>query len=113
MGRNTLGALEQSVMIVVLALGEGAYGVAIRNELSRRTQRIHSFGAVYTTLDRLSGKGLLTSRLGEPTPERGGQAKRFFKLTGEGQEMLTRAMQSQHALGQGLNLGDTIQPAEG
>ena len=109
MGRNTLGALEQSVLIVVLALGDGAYGVAIRNELSRRTQRTHSFGAVYTTLDRLSVKGLLTSRLGEATPERGGQPKRFFKLTDEGHETLARALQTQQALG--LGLSEAIQPA--
>jgi DNA-binding PadR family transcriptional regulator len=104
MGRNTLGALEQSVMIVVLALGDGAYGVAIRDELSRRTARDHSIGAVYTTLDRLTDKGLLNSRLGEATAERGGRAKRFFSLTQDGQNALKATMEARLHLENGLSL---------
>jgi len=102
MGRNTLGMLEQSVMLVILALGGHAYGVSIRDELSRRTQRDHSFGAVYTTLDRLEAKGLLNSRLGEPTAERGGKAKRYYDLTDEGRTALERAMEARLELERGL-----------
>lgn len=102
MGRNTLGTLEQSVMMVILALGDAAYGVPIRDELSRRTQRDHSFGAVYTTLDRLEAKGLISSRLGEPTAERGGKAKRYFDLTEEGRRSLQRAAAARFQLERGL-----------
>lgn len=102
MGRNTLGMLEQSVMMVILALGDAAYGVPIRDELSRRTRRDHSFGAVYTTLDRLEAKGLIVSRLGEPTAERGGKAKRYFDLTDEGRQALERAAQARLQLERGL-----------
>ncbi|MDG3444345.1 PadR family transcriptional regulator [Nitrospirillum amazonense] len=104
MGRNTLGTLEQAVMMVILALGDGAYGVAIRDELSRRTRREHTLGAVYTTLDRLSAKELLESYLGEPTPTRGGRAKRYFKLTGEGRQALDHAVNTRHELEFGLDL---------
>ncbi|MBB6254770.1 PadR family transcriptional regulator [Nitrospirillum iridis] len=104
MGRHTLGALEQAVMMVILALGDGAYGVAIRDELSRRTQRDHSFGAVYTTLDRLTAKELLVTHLGEPTQKRGGRAKRYFTLTGEGRKALDHAVNARHELESGLGL---------
>jgi PadR family transcriptional regulator PadR len=104
MGRHTLGALEQSVMMVVLALGDDAYGVAIRNELSSRTKKDHSIGAVYTTLDRLAAKELVHSRLGEPTAERGGRAKRFFELTNEGRGALERSIEANLDLQRGLGL---------
>jgi len=102
MGSKTLGALEQSVMMVILALGEGAYGVAIRDELSRRTQRDHSFGAIYTTLDRLDAKGMVFSHLGEPTAERGGKAKRFYTLSEDGRQALAQATEARLQLERGL-----------
>lgn len=104
MGRNTLGMLEQAVMMVILGLGDGAYGVPIREELSRRTQRDHSFGAVYTTLDRLEAKGLVNSRWGEPTAERGGKAKRYFEVTNEGRAALQRAVEARLELERGLGM---------
>jgi len=112
MGRNTLGALEQSIMMVILALQDGAYGVAIRDELSRRTRRDHSFGAVYTTLDRLESKGLIGSRLGEATAQRGGRAKRYFTLTPEGQTALKLAIEVQDHLGDGIGIGETRRTGE-
>ena len=108
MGRNSLGALEEAVMLVVLALGENAYGVAIRDELSKRTRRDHSFGAVYTTLDRLADKEFVISWLGSPSPERGGRAKRFFKLTDSGQKMLDETLKAHRDLAQGLAAGQIL-----
>ena len=105
MGRNTLGALEQAVMMVILALGDQAYGVAIRDELSRRTKKDHSLGAVYTTLDRLAAKELILSRLGEPTAQRGGRAKRFFELTQSGRDALEQSIGARADLERGLGLG--------
>lgn len=108
MGRKTLGALEQAVMMVILALGDGAYGVAIRDELSKRTRRDHSFGAVYTTLDRLAAKDFVISWLGDPSPERGGRAKRYFRLTEEGQRILEETLRAHQDLGSVLGAGKPV-----
>lgn len=108
MGRKTLGALEQAVMMVILALGDGAYGVAIRDELSKRTRRDHSFGAVYTTLDRLAAKDFVISWLGDPSPERGGRAKRYFRLTEAGQRMIEETVRAHQDLGSVLDSGKSV-----
>jgi DNA-binding PadR family transcriptional regulator len=108
MGRDSLGFLEEAVMLVVLALGEAAYGVRIREELSRRTGRDYSLGATYTTLDRLHDKELLTSWVGEPTAERGGRAKRFFRLTERGGKLLEERLKARQDLTQGVALGPVL-----
>ena len=107
MGRDNLGFLEEAVMLVVVALGDAAYGVKIRDELSRRTRRDYSLGATYTTLDRLSGKELLTSWVGEPSAERGGRAKRFFKLTDKGRTLLDERLRAREDLTQDIPFGLT------
>jgi PadR family transcriptional regulator, regulatory protein PadR len=76
-----IGEFEQMVLLAVLQVREDAYGVTIHEELQRHTARAVARGAVYMTLDRLEKKGLLTSIQSEPTPERGGRAKRCYKLT--------------------------------
>ena len=83
-----LGELELVVMLAVMQLGEGAYGVTIQREIERRTGRSVSRGAMYVTLDRLEQKGYLTSWLADPTPERGGKAKRYFQVENAGIEAL-------------------------
>lgn len=102
MGRNSLGSLEEAVMLIILALGDEAYGVAIRDELSKRTKREHSFGAVYTTLDRLGDKEMIFSWLGDPSSVRGGRAKRYFKLTDAGQKMLDDTVRARRELESGF-----------
>lgn len=89
-----LGGLEQVVLLAVAHLGEEAYGVTVRQEIERRTGRSLSLGAIYSTLYRLESKGLVSSRLGESTPERGGRAKRLFGVETEGERALgaTRRM---------------------
>lgn len=84
MGSQGLGDLEQLVLLAVMRLGDDAYAVSVRDEIRRRASRSVSRGAVYVTLDRLERKGLLTSGMGEPTPERGGKAKRLFSLEPDG-----------------------------
>jgi len=79
MGRDTLGEFEQLVLLACLQLGDRAYTVAIVDEIARRTGREASHSAVYVALRRLEEKALVTSTLGEATPERGGRAKRFFR----------------------------------
>ena len=105
MGHNPLGPFEEAVMLVVLALGDAAYGVTIRDELAKRTRRDHSFGAVYTTLDRLGDKDYVVSWLGDPSPTRGGRAKRYFKLTDSGRRALDETIRIRRDLEQGLAIG--------
>ena len=71
-----LGEYEQIVLLAILRLGESAYGVTIRSEIAECTGRDPAPGALYTTFDRLQQKGLVASRLGDPTPQRGGRATR-------------------------------------
>jgi DNA-binding PadR family transcriptional regulator len=82
--RSYLGELELMLLLAVLHLGEEAYGVPISRELERNRGRSVSVGSVYAALERLEGKGLIVSDLGNPTPERGGKAKRYFRITKEG-----------------------------
>lgn len=76
-----LGEFEQIVLLAVLRLGVDACGVSVHDELGRHTGRAVARGAVYMTLDRLEKKGLLTSTLSSPTPERGGRARRCYRVT--------------------------------
>jgi DNA-binding PadR family transcriptional regulator len=90
MGRNeSLGQFEQLVLTAVLALGERAYGVTIHDKVQElaHPKRV-ALGAVYVTLDRLEEKRLLSSRLSDPTPERGGRAKRCYRLESAGERAL-------------------------
>ena len=93
-----LGEFERAVVLAVLRLRDRAYGVSIRTELERRLGRSLSFGAVYTTLDRLTEKGLIVPDLGEPTPERGGRAKKFFTVTRRGLKSLEQTRRSSKAI---------------
>jgi len=89
-----LGNFERSVLLALIRLDENAYGVSIRDELKKRLKRDVSFGAVYTTLDRLHEKGFVKTRTGDPTPQRGGRAKKYFEITARGAKALeqTRKM---------------------
>jgi PadR family transcriptional regulator PadR len=104
MSDQTLGDFEQIVLLAILRLGENAYGVTIREEITARTDRDPSPGALYNTLARLEEKGLLKSKLGDPTAARGGRAKRFVKLTGGGIDAVTRAQRAYQNLLQGFTL---------
>jgi len=82
--RSYLGEFELMILLAVLQLGEEAYGVPISRELEAHRGRAVSIGSVYAALERLQNKGLVSSSLGDPTPERGGKAKRFFRITDAG-----------------------------
>ena len=79
-----LGEFEYMLISAAAALGDDAYGVAIREEIASATGLRCSIGALYTTMDRLEQKGLLKSWTGESTPERGGRAKRMVRVTATG-----------------------------
>lgn len=99
-----LGEFEQVVLLAILRLRDDAYGVTIRAELADRTGRNVAPGAIYTALERLETKGLITSRMSDPTPQRGGRAKRCVTVTAAGMEALTRSVQAFERLLDGLNL---------
>ena len=82
--RSYLGEMELMVLLAVLRLGDGAYGVPIAKELLTLAGRDVALGSIYAALDRLEEKGYVTSFLGDPTPERGGRAKRYFRVTAAG-----------------------------
>jgi DNA-binding PadR family transcriptional regulator len=87
-GRSYLGEFELMILLAVIHLGDEAYGVPISRELEAHRGRDVSVGSVYAALERLEGKGLVASTLGDPTPERGGKAKRYFRVTREGMRLV-------------------------
>ena len=97
-----LGEFEHLILLAILRLGEDAYGMRVRSEIADRTGRDVTIGAVYATLDRLESKGLVTSALGDPTPERGGRAKRSFRLTAAGAAAVNRAQKELARMTEGL-----------
>jgi PadR family transcriptional regulator PadR len=87
--QNSLGQFEQLVLTAILALGENAYGITIHAKVEELAQPKRSpLGAVYATLDRMEDKGLVTSWLSEPTAERGGRSRRYYKLKNAGTKAL-------------------------
>ena len=89
---HPLGEFEQLVLLALLRLGDQAYGVPVREEIAARTGRKVSLGSVYTTLGRLEAKRLVQTTLGEPTPERGGRRKKFYRLLPAGERALNHAL---------------------
>ena len=79
-----LGNFELLVLLALMRLGDDAYGVTIARELEKQTGREIVIASVYATLERLEERGLVSSFLGDSTPERGGRAKRYFRITGAG-----------------------------
>ena len=98
-----LGELEQMVLLAVLQLDGEAFGTGVLQELSERVGRRVSRGALYVTLDRLEEKGMLASRLGDPTPRRGGKPKRYLTVTSPGLEALRRSRAAWMSLWEGLD----------
>jgi DNA-binding PadR family transcriptional regulator len=85
MGEHTyLGEFELMILLTILRLGDDAYGVPLSRELAKQRGKEVAVGSVYAALDRLENKGLISSILGESTPERGGRAKRYFRMTEQG-----------------------------
>lgn len=97
-----LGDLEQMVLLSILHLGDGAYAVPIREELASKAGRHIARGALYTTLERLESKGYLRSRIGDPTPERGGRSRRYYTVTARGLAALRTSRDALRGLYRGL-----------
>ena len=89
--KGLLGELEQLVLLAALRLGGEAYAVSIRDLIETETGIAITRSSVYVTLDRLDRKGYVSSWFGDPTPERGGKAKRHFQITAAGRRALAAA----------------------
>jgi DNA-binding PadR family transcriptional regulator len=99
---SPLGEFELLVLLATMSLGEAAYPVAIARDIEGRTGRKASRTAVLVTLERLEEKELVTSRYGDPTPERGGRPKRFFKARPRGIQAVRDALDRIQAMTAGL-----------
>jgi DNA-binding PadR family transcriptional regulator len=99
---ESVGELEQLVLLALIRLGDRAYGVTVQRELIQRARRHASLGTVYTTLTRLEHKGLVIARIGEPTAERGGRRKRYFSVLPAGQRALRRSLNALERMASGL-----------
>lgn len=106
MKNHNLGEFEQLVLFAILHHPNNAYGVNIWREIEARTGRSVLVGAVYTTLDRLEKKGLITSCLGESTAERGGRAKRYYRIEESGLAAIKHATRAFKSMMAGLTLED-------
>ena len=98
-----LGSLEYIILLALLRLDGRAHGMMVRREIEERTGRNVSIGAVYATLERLETKGYVISSMGEPTPERGGRAKRLFRLQAAGRRALLVSEQTIRSMTTGLS----------
>jgi len=102
MPRSLLTDFELMILLATLRIGEEAYGVQVAREIEATSGRHVLLGAAYAALDRLEGSGLVSSTIGRPTPERGGRAKRFFRVTPHGIRAARDTQQALVALWQDL-----------
>jgi len=101
---GALGEFEHAVLAAIAHLDDEAYGVTVRREIERRTGRQVAVGALYTAVDRLERKGYVTSAMSDPTPRRGGRAKRHFKITTAGSGALKQSREFLQKMWTGLSL---------
>jgi DNA-binding PadR family transcriptional regulator len=102
MSRTALGGLELLVLLALVRLDDEAYGVPISQAIESSSGRTVSIGSIYITLDRLERKGLVSSRLGEPTATRGGRAKTYFRITPKGLREVRQTRKTLITLWQGV-----------
>ena len=97
-----LGEFEQLVLLAILRLDDDAYGATIRRLIEEATARTIAIGAMYTTLERLQAKGYVSTRIGDPTTERGGRRRKLYSLAGPGRLALSRVYESWGNMTRGL-----------
>lgn len=97
-----LGEFEQLVLLALLRLKDRAYGVTVRREIERRTERRVAIGAVYATLERLERKEWVSSTVSDPQPVPGGRAKKYFRLTATGANALRRSREMVRRMTEGV-----------
>ena len=102
MSRESLGHFELLVLLALLRHGEEAYGVPVARAIEHSTGKPVILASVYNTLERLEEKGLVRSTIGQPTPERGGRAKRYFSMTAAGLREVRAAKKALTVLWRGI-----------
>ena len=100
---QSLGELEQLVLLALLRLGDEGYGIAVQREIESKAGRAVTFGAIYSTLVRLEEKGFVGSRVGAPSPVRGGRRKKLYDVQPAGRDALGEALGALRALSHGLS----------
>ena len=100
---KTLGEFEQMILLALVRLGDDAYGASIRREIVERSGRDTSAGAVYTVLDRLERAALVSSSVGEPTAERGGRRRKYYRIRPDGARLLHCARDQMNRMAEGLD----------
>jgi len=101
----SLSEFEQLVLLALMRLGTDAYGVSICADIAERTRRDVSLGAIYKSLDRLEDRGFVTSRMGDPTPERGGRRKKHYRIAAVGQRAVKQSLETLRRMTEGVELG--------
>ena len=99
---RALGEFEQLILFALVELEDNAYGASIGRAIERRTGRQVSAGAIYTALDRLAARELVTAEVGDPTPERGGRRRKYYHLEPAGAVVLTRSVDVIRTMSKGL-----------
>ena len=99
---GSIGDFEQLILFSILRLGGNAYGVSIRDTIEERTGRSVSAGAIYTALGRLEERGLVSSRVGEPTAGRAGRPRKYYALEPEGARALKKGYEAIRGVAAGL-----------
>jgi DNA-binding PadR family transcriptional regulator len=107
----SIGSLELAALLAVVRLGNGAYGLAVREDLAERSGKDYSVGAIYTTLQRLADKGLLTSTASDPLPVRGGRSRRLFRVTSLGARTIREAERRSASMWAGVGTLNRPEPA--
>ena len=102
MSGGSLGDFEKMVLLAILQLGGESYGAPILEEIEGRTGRVPSSGSLYVALRRMEKRGLLSSSFGDPTPERGGRAKRFFRIEPRALKLLRQSQEAWNQMAEGL-----------
>jgi PadR family transcriptional regulator PadR len=100
---GTLGELEQLLLMALLRRGREASGIDLREELRDQTGRVVLPGAVYTIMERMLGRGLVTSFTGEATPARGGRRRKYYRLTEQGEVAVARSYQQVERMAEGIS----------
>ena len=100
---KTLGTFEQLVLFALVSLADEAYGASIRREIESRTGQAVSAGAVYTVLERLETRGLVSSWVGDPTPERGGRRRKHYSIEPAGAGLLLDSREQMQHMSEGLD----------
>ena len=109
MTKKFISRSEEYILLAIVRLREGAYGVAIRNRLTQDTGETWAFGAVHVMLSRLEKKGLLESYLAEPTPQRGGRSKRIYTMTSLGRQTMEQIKKVQDRVWSDISEFSTVE----